>query len=133
MSKAAVFLRAENEGKESIKRHIIHIQRCGIEPIEITGQSAQELLSDCKYLIVCGQREEYFKEELYEFGIINSFLEHSRPILGICAGMQSINRVMGGTLIEDICSQLNLCHKGFDSSAYMHEIKVSKSSNLIFL
>ena len=42
----------------------------------------------------------------YEIELFNAFLEKSKPVLGICRGCQLINVAFGGTLYQDIGSQL---------------------------
>ncbi len=42
--------------------------------------------------------------DVLEKAVIDCFLSSCRPILGICRGMQFINVVLGGTLIQDISS-----------------------------
>ena len=44
--------------------------------------------------------------------------------------MQSINTALGGTLIQDIPSMLNLCHSNCGATECMHEIKISARSKL---
>ena len=41
----------------------------------------------------------------FELSLMKGMLEQNKPILGICGGMQLLNVVMGGTLIQDIQEQ----------------------------
>jgi putative glutamine amidotransferase len=55
------------------------------------------------------------------------------PILGICFGMQSLNVSRGGTLIQDIETQVPGSHKherSGPSDAYLHAIEVTNDSYL---
>lgn len=45
---------------------------------------------------------DYDKEDELDFNLINAFYEANKPILGICAGIQSINVCFGGSLCQDI-------------------------------
>lgn len=146
MTKAAV-IGMVKDGKSNIsKKYYEHIQRSGIIPITAYPKNAQKLADECNYLVVCGggdihpkfyMQEQMYKDhhydtefDKYELEMINIFLSHSKPILGICRGMQSINVALGGTLIQDIPSQLGLYHQTTDNNICMHEIKISKNSHL---
>lgn len=45
------------------------------------------------------------ERSLFEYQMAKAFFEHHKPIFGICGGMQLINVMCGGTLIQDIPSQ----------------------------
>ena len=63
-----------------------------------------------------------------ELKILDEALSGKKPILGICGGMQLINVFMGGSLYQDIDSQIPdaLCHK----SGSIHDIYVEENTNL---
>ena len=42
----------------------------------------------------------------FEIAVIQHVLEHKKPLLAICRGIQILNVALGGTLIQDIPSQL---------------------------
>ena len=42
----------------------------------------------------------------YEMELLREFIEAGKPVLGICRGAQLINVAYGGTLVQDIASQL---------------------------
>lgn len=42
----------------------------------------------------------------FELGLISLALEREMPLLGVCGGAQAINVVLGGSLYQDIASQL---------------------------
>ncbi len=42
----------------------------------------------------------------YEIGLFNAFVKAKKPVLGICRGQQLINVALGGTLYQDIGTQL---------------------------
>ncbi|WHQ47067.1 MAG: gamma-glutamyl-gamma-aminobutyrate hydrolase family protein [Candidatus Midichloria sp.] len=42
----------------------------------------------------------------FEIEILRQFLDLNRPVLGICGGMQLINIIKGGSLIQDIAEEM---------------------------
>lgn len=42
----------------------------------------------------------------YEIGLVKAFVAKSKPVLGICRGLQLINVAMGGTLWQDLGTQV---------------------------
>ena len=44
--------------------------------------------------------------DVYEIELVHEFVEAGKPLLGICRGAQVINVAFGGTLYQDIASQL---------------------------
>jgi putative glutamine amidotransferase len=42
----------------------------------------------------------------YEIGLLKAFMARSKPVLGVCRGAQVINVAMGGTLWQDIATQV---------------------------
>ncbi|MEJ8547497.1 gamma-glutamyl-gamma-aminobutyrate hydrolase family protein [Brevibacillus borstelensis] len=53
-----------------------------------------------------GLGEVEYERDLAELEVIRLALEMKKPILGICRGMQILNVAAGGTLIQDIPSQV---------------------------
>lgn len=62
----------------------------------------------------------------FERKLITLWLASSKPILGICLGMQFANVVAGGTLIQDIPSQIGtqVNHRAY------HTVKIDPASSL---
>ncbi len=56
----------------------------------------------------------------YEMAIVDACLQRDRPILGICRGHQLLNVVLGGTLYQDIGTQVDGALNHRDPQAY-HE------------
>lgn len=44
--------------------------------------------------------------DVYEMELLHEFIEAGKPVLGICRGLQLINIALGGTLYQDISSQM---------------------------
>jgi putative glutamine amidotransferase len=42
----------------------------------------------------------------YEIALLRAFMDERKPVLGVCRGAQVINVAMGGTLYQDIATQL---------------------------
>lgn len=97
--------------------------------IQYEGNMVDKYLELIDGLILVGDRDinpKYYGEELkeideemglmsddrmnFQLDILDKILikkEKKVPILGICAGMQSINVAMGGTLMQDIGKEIN--------------------------
>src|SRR5437016_379314 len=69
----------------------------------------------------------------FELELVRLALEGDVPILGVCRGLQMMNVAAGGTLIQDIPSEVNhpLGHQ-IDSPLYAiaHEVWVARDSTL---
>lgn len=65
----------------------------------------------------------------FESKLIGLWLKSKKPILGICLGMQFTNVVSGGTLIQDIPSQVSteIDHR---AKQKLHNVKIIKGSIL---
>jgi putative glutamine amidotransferase len=73
------------------------------------------------------------EKDLTDRLVIEAAESRRMPILGICYGMQAINVARGGTLIQDIGSQLenSLKHEqGRPVDRYSHSVKVDRESLL---
>jgi GMP synthase-like glutamine amidotransferase len=46
--------------------------------------------------------EQWRIARLYEIDLLQEFVSHGKPVLGICRGLQLINVAYGGTLYQDI-------------------------------
>ena len=71
--------------------------------------------------------------DIYEMEVLHEFIEADKPVLGVCRGAQLINVAFGGTLYQDINSQLpgTLGHRA--AHAYeenFHDISIEPESGL---
>lgn len=81
---------------------------------------------DCYYV---KGHESAFKDEGVWFegymAFTNYCLEHNIPLLGICAGMQTLGLVLGCKLKAD-----NMSHRIEDSKRLVHSINIEKNTHL---
>ena len=68
--------------------------------------------------------EDYDFEDTLDFALIKEFNKHNKPVLGICAGLQSINVCFGGSLYQDIPDH------SIKNDIKMHKINIEKNSFL---
>jgi putative glutamine amidotransferase len=69
----------------------------------------------------------------FELKIMDFAVEHKKPIFGICRGCQLINAYFGGTLVQDIETQLETKVKHRDPEIYdrnTHDITVKEGTYL---
>lgn len=70
----------------------------------------------------------------FEMGLIKRAISENKPVLGICRGMQLINVVLGGTLHQDINTQINnsLEHRSSEDQlgSPHHRVKILEDSLL---
>ena len=85
-------------------------------------------------LPVCGVTE--ISRDRYDLKIIEKALERDIPILGICRGSQILNVAFGGTIYQDINSQVEgvLPHVQWDTAeiqqSMVHRVKLIPNSRL---
>jgi putative glutamine amidotransferase len=63
---------------------------------------------------------------------LQAFLDAGKPVLGICRGMQLINVAFGGSLYQDIPSQLpeSITHEGVDYDQHEHRVDIVDGGKL---
>lgn len=69
----------------------------------------------------------------YEIDLFNAFVAAGKPVLGICRGCQLINVALGGTLYQDIATQVPNAIAHRDTSKYerqLHTMNVVQGSHL---
>lgn len=69
----------------------------------------------------------------YEIALVKEFIAQKKPVLGVCRGLQLINVAFGGTLYQDIETEVpnTLVHRDwniYDSN--IHDIEIKKGSIL---
>lgn len=57
----------------------------------------------------------------YEIELLNAFIAAGKPVIGICRGLQLINVAFGGTLYQDIETQLPSAIAHVDHDRYDHQ------------
>ena len=73
------------------------------------------------------------KRDIMERIVLEKALKEDKPILGICRGIQFINAVLGGTLYQDIPSQLPSETEHHQHAPYdipIHDVTIIKDSPL---
>lgn len=70
--------------------------------------------------------------DMYELELLHEFIEAGKPILGICRGCQLINVAFGGTLYQDIASDVPTAieHVSDLYDSHYHMIRFSQGSAL---
>jgi len=115
------------------------IMRAGAEPI-IAAMGSAEVYADIADAILFtggadwnprrygAQNEKNIKYnndlDALELALFEAFYKRKKPMFGICRGIQTINVAMGGTLWQDIPSQV----EGKHSQAMEHYVNSTKGS-----
>ena len=70
--------------------------------------------------------------DAYELELLHEFIEAGKPVLGICRGMQLINVALGGSLYQDLPSQLpgHVAHEGGDFDRNVHRVSFAAGGML---
>lgn len=70
--------------------------------------------------------------DAYEMELLHEFMEAGKAVLGICRGAQLINVVFGGTLYQDIATQIEAAqlHIHSDYDRHSHAVEWSNDSGL---
>jgi len=108
--------------------------------------SFREIISSIDGLIISGSRDDihpyfinqsspppaknYINRQDFEFRLASEAIEKDIPILGICGGMQLLNVLFGGNLIEDIptITGSNIHKNGYYDIA--HKIRIHPNTHL---
>ena len=70
--------------------------------------------------------------DLYELELLHEFVDAGKPVLGICRGCQLINVAFGGTLYQDVATNVPqaIAHVHSDYDAHRHHIVFPPGSSL---
>ena len=70
--------------------------------------------------------------DAYEMELLHEFMEAGKPVLGICRGMQLINVALGGTLWQDIATQVAEAgvHQTGAYDGHVHEVRFAEGGLL---
>ncbi|MES2118827.1 MAG: type 1 glutamine amidotransferase [Pseudomonadota bacterium] len=70
--------------------------------------------------------------DMYELELLHEFVEAGKPVLGVCRGCQLINVAFGGTLYQDIASDVPeaLPHVHEDYDRHRHAVAFPRGSSL---
>ena len=70
--------------------------------------------------------------DVYEIELLHEFVEARKPVLGICRGAQLINVAFGGSLYQDVATQLpdSQRHVTDDYEKHLHEVRFAPGSRL---
>ncbi len=70
--------------------------------------------------------------DMYELELLHEFIEADKPVLGICRGCQLINVAFGGTLYQDIASDVPnaIAHVNELYDSHRHSIQFPEGSSL---
>ncbi len=80
------------------------------------------------YLHAPSQFDQYRDE--FEIAAFLKTQEKNIPVVGICRGMQLINCIYGGSLIQDIGYESNLLHKAINITDKRHAVIIEENSLL---
>ncbi|WP_312565686.1 type 1 glutamine amidotransferase [Comamonas sp.] len=71
--------------------------------------------------------------DLYDLAVVEAFSQAGKPIFGVCRGLQLINVAFGGTLYQDILTQVPGAQIHRNATTYdkhQHDIHIVKGSRL---
>lgn len=129
------------------------VLRAGGIPVVLSADTAtsyiKEVVSKLDGLLLTGGADikpEYYGEDnlpeleavndvrdVLEFKALQFAVNRNIPVFGICRGFQLINVAFGGTMYQDVPTQIGkeICHRSEAGEApAMHEITISKNSQL---
>src|SRR6202166_4059148 len=71
--------------------------------------------------------------DMYELELLHEFIESGKPVLGVCRGCQLINVAFGGTLYQDIATDVPTAgvHVNEQYDQHRHSIRFPEGSTLV--
>lgn len=70
------------------------------------------------------------KRTTFELALIREALERDLPLLGICGGQQALNVALGGTLIQDVLTEMGPGHHHELKAPNTHPVFINPDSKL---
>lgn len=76
---------------------------------------------------LCGEVSE--ERDSFELELLRTALAKNKPVLCVCRGLQFLNVAMGGSLWQDIPSQLpnSICHRSSEKGPAEHSVRLTDS------
>ncbi|MES2128504.1 MAG: type 1 glutamine amidotransferase [Pseudomonadota bacterium] len=70
--------------------------------------------------------------DTYELELLHEFVDAGKPVLGVCRGCQLINVAFGGSLYQDVATDMPeaIAHVHPDYDAHRHAIRFARGSSL---
>ena len=70
--------------------------------------------------------------DVYELELLHEFVDAGKPVLGVCRGCQLLNVAFGGTLYQDVATDLPeaIAHVHTDYDAHRHAIRFARGGSL---
>ncbi|MDE2429767.1 MAG: type 1 glutamine amidotransferase [Burkholderiales bacterium] len=70
--------------------------------------------------------------DMYELELLHEFIEAGKPLLGICRGCQLLNVAFGGTMYQDIATDVPEAIRHVDElyDRYYHQLRFTENSTL---
>ena len=114
------------------------------------AEAAEQIAGRMDGLLLCGGSDldpSYYGEEplpeldvtvperdAFEMALLEHALDRGIPVFGICRGLQVLNVALGGTLYQDLPSQIgggSIAHRQqMPKWQWTHEVEVDESSNV---
>jgi len=131
-----------------MSNYITAVERGGGIPVLYPGFEPEQMASLCDGLLLTGgidvNPKWYHRETIdpsyaydsrldeMEYRIFRAFYQQNKPIFGICRGIQTINVFLGGTLIQDIPTQVEtkLLHNRDWRTPVSHDVHTQPGSLL---
>lgn len=129
--------------EERIERYLARVRDSGLEPVTLNKPGKS--LEGCAGLVLTGgvdidparygeerhprtQQPNPTRDDV-EFGLLHEAIERDLPVLAICRGLQVVNVVMGGSLVQHIEDWSHVPLKDApsydDRTSARHEVQVS--------
>ncbi|MBU0508037.1 gamma-glutamyl-gamma-aminobutyrate hydrolase family protein [bacterium] len=116
------FLR-DDSAIQSAVRTLAGLLLTGGEDVHPRRYGQELLYESC---IISELRDEF------EFRFVPEFLRTGKPVLAICRGLQLVNVVLGGTLIQDLPAQTGIVHHAQQApfNRAVHSVQLREDSRL---